>query len=499
MEQVTELNKWLYECSDEVSEVLENHRMAIVLIAGASSSGKGFASKKLFKHLEEQGHSPLLLSTDDYYKGISKMMVDKVNKNLYGGNLHNIDEIVRRVRDITILVPFIQKFDDERIEKLHKSLNVILSKRDTSIVCNGLSEEFSHINFDEPEAVNLEQFIKDINTLVSSPETPVYKRLYSMKTGEFEVGECFDSFNKNVIIAEGLYALHPQILTALKNTGLITSFIESDPKTLFVRRMIRDAKRTSCSNATTVNLLLKSVMPSYSQHILPTKESAKIILKNCMTFDELQTGIIESQYKIKLIDSYQVRAMLQDKKIGDPQKITDFYLVNSDDKNIDPENILRLRVITQQDGKIYPDSLTHKGMKMKRSDGKNIRSLNKFIEPGEFENTYSNYLELLSDFIKNGFVVKKVIQNLRQNYKLGEYDCNLDHVEGLGDFFEIKTVNYKCELSPEEQKISAVKKMDLFQKLTGIQGTPCESYFEQAVEKNICNPTSKYAKQTNLK
>lgn len=182
--------------------------------------------------------------------------------------------------------------------------------------------------------------------------------------------------------------------------------------------------------------------------------------------------------------------MLQDKQIGDPQKITDFYLVNSDDKNIDPENILRLRVITQQDGKIYPDSLTHKGMKMKRSDGKNIRSLNKFIEPGEFENTYSNYLELLSDFIKNGFVVKKVIQNLRQNYKLGEYDCNLDHVEGLGDFFEIKNVNYKCELSPEEQKTATVKKMGLIQKLTGIQGTPCKSYFEQAVEKNICNPTS---------
>ncbi len=50
----------------------------IILIAGASSSGKTFMAEKLKDYLSQKGKRVLQFSCDMYYKGISRIITEKL-------------------------------------------------------------------------------------------------------------------------------------------------------------------------------------------------------------------------------------------------------------------------------------------------------------------------------------------------------------------------------------------------------------------------------------
>ena len=77
------MEEWLYTVSDRVKQIREYSKKAIIHVSGASASGKTFSSEILVLKLQEEGHRCLLFSTDNYYKGISRLLSDKVNLNYY--------------------------------------------------------------------------------------------------------------------------------------------------------------------------------------------------------------------------------------------------------------------------------------------------------------------------------------------------------------------------------------------------------------------------------
>ena len=70
-------NKW---CNNIYSDIKTNNKK-VVLIAGASASGKSYSAKKLCEYLEKQGLRACYFSADNYYKGISRIITEKAFLN----------------------------------------------------------------------------------------------------------------------------------------------------------------------------------------------------------------------------------------------------------------------------------------------------------------------------------------------------------------------------------------------------------------------------------
>ena len=284
---VSNIQKWCFTNLDLTEEILEKNSKAVVLVAGASSSGKSYASNELKELFSKNGLRALSLSTDDYSKGISGIITDKVNQNIFSGGLSNITKIKNAVKNVIINSDFDKKFDEENLKKIESSCVDFLSKENMAIFLNGLVQEFSEINFDEPSVYDLKQLAVDVNSLLSGND--LYKRTYSMAISEGKISntDLIKSSDYDIIIIEGIYALNNVLLSGISSDNKLTNFIQSNDKTLFLRRVIRDASRTTADNCFTVKNYLKYVMPGYKKTILPSKVNAQIVLQNDMTFDEL--------------------------------------------------------------------------------------------------------------------------------------------------------------------------------------------------------------------
>lgn len=70
-------NKKIAEIADKIHD---REEVKVVLIAGPSSSGKTTTSKKLSMQLRVLGYEPMLISLDDYYRGIENTPLDEYGK-----------------------------------------------------------------------------------------------------------------------------------------------------------------------------------------------------------------------------------------------------------------------------------------------------------------------------------------------------------------------------------------------------------------------------------
>ena len=95
---VHHVDKWGYCNLDLVEEVLEKEKKAIVLIAGASSSGKSFCADYLATMLKHNGHHAVTISLDKYNVGLSGIIPNKVNANYFSGGLKDMKTIRKRTQ-----------------------------------------------------------------------------------------------------------------------------------------------------------------------------------------------------------------------------------------------------------------------------------------------------------------------------------------------------------------------------------------------------------------
>lgn len=436
-----ELGQWLEAMGSKINRALSEKEKAIVNISGASASGKGEATEALAQQLRSEGKRVLVFSTDDFYKGISRMMCEGMSEEL--GNQHiDTQQLADDLREIIGDSTFDEKLSEENIFAVNSLLKKKYPNADPDLVVRLIQEQFSQLDFDNPNAVDLPRVAEILggirqNESVSIPE-------YSMKVSEPTGSKDVAAEDYDVILIEGIYGLNPEVL----GESDVKSFIEADPKTLLMRRFRRDvlSGRTSFPPDVALWITLEIVLPAYRKHILPNREEADMVLKNDYTGNEtFDTEHYDVQDKIKL-ELHEVERIAQE--LGEPEIVSDqhdyFFASREDD---DLEHLIRLRV---ENGRLK--DLVHKGTVVRRDDGKVVRPTEEFIKDGQFGIKYNTEEEVIEAFKKGGFIVVADISKTRKTFRKGEVEVVIDSIESMGDFIELRT-NDKLSKSPEVDRI----------------------------------------------
>ena len=427
--QCHHLEKWANANIDLVEEVLEKNKKAVVVLAGASSSGKSYCAKVLQQALEYNGHKSIVLSLDNYNVGLSGIIPNKVNVNYFDGKLKNIKEIIARIKDIIYNVDFTKKYSDEVLVKIKDNIKDLLSNEELETFIDGLSKEWALLNFDEPTVYDMAEASIDVKTLLNggSINTKTYSKVVSERVPSNKI---IDGNDYDVYIVEGIYALTHYFLDGLKNVDSIKNFIDGNPKSLYLRRIIRDAKATSASSAFTTKNYFKYIIPSYHEYILPSSENADVIFNNDMTFSEMRCGdLFDQRLELRTNSKEVFDYLLKNSTITDTAYQRDTYLV-VDDEDAKNNNILRLRMKSYDEGKTYvPFSLVHKGVIKVRKDSRVIRPVNLLIKEEDFKKIWNNYIECIDDFYKAGFKVGRISHRVRYNITYKGQKLKISNIE----------------------------------------------------------------------
>ncbi|MCR4698036.1 MAG: hypothetical protein K5762_01585 [Bacilli bacterium] len=429
-------DKWVSANIDLIEECLEKHDKTVVIIAGASSSGKSYCSSLLAQFLKAKGHHPLSISLDSYNFGLSGIISNKVNLHYFNNSLKDIRKIASDIKSVITDIPFDKKYDEEALVKIEPVIAKYFNDEDKEKFLQGLHEEWKVLNFDEPTVYDMEEASQDVHTLLKGGT--IEKKKYSKVVSERVPTNVFlDGKECDVIIMEGIYALTPSLVKSFDHKNLITNFIDSDPKTLYLRRIIRDAKETSASSVFTTSLYFKYIVPSYINTILPNKDHADVVFVNDMTFMEMKEGTL---YTTKMeMQTKSWEAIDHIIRHSTLHKITyekDTYFTSRDEP-LNSQNILRLRCYSDDEGKTYiPSSLVHKGLPKVRRDGKSIRPINVLIKEGDFFKVWSSEMDCLQDFAKAGCLIGPVQKKIKWKIEYKNQNLTIRYVEGNGYFVE---------------------------------------------------------------
>ncbi len=450
------LEEWQEKIKAQINEILLQKDKVIVNIAGASASGKGEAAEFLLQQLIREKRT-LILSMDDFYKGISRMVTEKLSS--YFPNLKiNWREVENVVRNITTDKEFSEKFSEKNLESISKSLrNIFPNVPSDQIdqIISKIKNEFQNIDFDNPEAVDLDSLSKVLSKIKKNQEVEI--PTYSMKISESGERKKINGADYDVILVEGIYGLNEKVAKQAD----IKTFIETDKRTLLMRRFRRDvlAGRASFPPEIALWITLEIVLPAYNKYILPDRSKSDLILRNDYTGAEtFDTKTYDVQDKI-LVTETDIEQL--EKFLGEPIEVKyqrDLYFTN-EKETFNPQHLIRVR---EENGKLK--DLIHKGTRIERDDEKIIRPTETYIREGEFGMKYKKIEEVLSAFFKAGFKLATEISKIRKIYKKDEIEIALDEIEGLGSFIEIKT-NDKLSKSPAidglKQKLGLSGKMSV--------------------------------------
>ena len=435
MENLKSLNRWKFFNLDRIEEILETQNKAVILICGASSSGKSFAAEELRILLEEYNLKTTVISTDNYSKGISGIICDKVNKNYFNNSLKNIGKIKEIVKNCIINTDFSEKFNKNDLFLIKNKINKLIEKNSLDLFLNSLKLEFDKINFDEPSAYDLKMVASDINLLLEN-KTITEKKYSKVISEQTITNSTILGENVDVILVEGIYALEDEIVNNIPSCVTVKNFIEGNSKSLFLRRIIRDSKTTSADNCFTISLYFKYIVPSYINQILPNKNKADFVFKNDMTFKELRYGdLYATKQKIEISKDI-LNKILEKAKILSNERQRDLYFC-SETENVTEENLLRRRTIFNEKTQNYePTSLVHKGAIKNRSDDKIIRPINLLIKEGDFFKIFKNEDDFVENMKLAQFDIERKIYKTRYRIELQNNNFTVDDIINEGIFIE---------------------------------------------------------------
>ena len=150
-------------------------------------------------------------------------------------------------------------------------------------------QERKKINYDHPDAIDMELLKKHIIELLNNKDIdcPVYDFINHNRSNEI-----IHIKHTPVIIVEGILALYDKNIRDLAD---IQIFVESEADIRFIRRLRRDIKERGRDVDDVIRQYLSTVKPMYDAYVAPTKRYADIIIpndtKHDMAIDILATKI----------------------------------------------------------------------------------------------------------------------------------------------------------------------------------------------------------------
>jgi uridine kinase len=268
--------------------------------------------------------------------------------------------------------------------------------------------QWNELNWDQPEALNLELCSKHLSELKAwnSILTPEY---------DFKTDPIFDTIKiepKNIIIVEWLFALDDSI------AGLwdLNIFVDIGSHGQIMRRIFRDIQRTWKKPQEILHYFLDIVEPMHMKYIVPTKENADIIISNGYNpkVESSNSQVFENNFKILL------EWLDKDNFEEEIYKLWGSFLwvVEHNDRFFNPSD----RILSESDEvikirKIFPDKLLLSYKWPKNTDSLNEERfmIRFFID----EDTYQLFKKVYTDRIKE-------IYKYRRNYYLGWFLVSVD-------------------------------------------------------------------------
>ena len=297
---------------EEIYRDLKENKKRLVFTAGASCSGKGTNTKMLVKYLNERGLRAIHIEADMYYKGVARIITEKViQKEEFKQFAPLCEQIYTAILSVNKYDDLKDKFSKDNVAVISKKLAEIVGKESVEPLIRALYEEHNHINFDEPTTNKFRSLEKDLKALLRGE-----KRMLSKYS--FDFSECFDDpsmivdgSSYDVFCVEGLYMLRPEILNCFNPKDVATAFIDCDSPTLLARRYYRDIVlgRTTMLPEITIVSSLNNVMPAYYTYILPTRNKADHIHHASLTPVEVGQRKVSSQTKYPLTEEQYQRIL----------------------------------------------------------------------------------------------------------------------------------------------------------------------------------------------
>ena len=431
------IDKWGFANVDFGEEILEKNQKALILIAGASSSGKSYGAVFLKQMLEKMGHKACIISLDQYNGGLSRIIPNKVNLNYFNSSIKDMGRIYCKIKPIIENVDFSSKYDETRLSLIKDALKDDFNKSDLDKFITGLGIEWSKLNFDEPSVYDLKEASRDIKDLLKGKT--IEEKLYSKVVSErIKSNSNINGDECSFIIVEGIYALNDELLDELKGIEIVKNFIDGNPKSLFLRRLIRDMGSTSASTSFTAKLYFSSIMDSYRQTILPSRSKADLVLDNDMSFAELRSGNLYLSKNLYPVNSKEGLKRLEDNSLLLERSFQkDFYIVCENEKQ-EENNILRFRETSFDEGKTYkPASLVHKGAPKWRKDNKIIRPVNVLLDENCIQDVWKDEESCLYDFLTNGFMINRIEIKIKTRIIYKGYNITLFEAKDRNNNLEI--------------------------------------------------------------
>ena len=431
------IDKWGFANVDFGEEILEKNQKALILIAGASSSGKSYGAVFLKQMLEKMGHKACIISLDQYNGGLSRIIPNKVNLNYFNSSIKDMGRIYCKIKLIIENVDFSSKYDETRLSLIKDALKDDFNESDLDKFITGLGIEWSKLNFDEPSVYDLKEASRDIKDLLKGKT--IEEKLYSKVVSErIKSNSIINGDECSFIIVEGIYALNDELLDELKGIEIVKNFIDGNPKSLFLRRLIRDMGSTSASTSFTAKLYFSSIMDSYRQTILPSRSKADLVLDNDMSFAELRSGNLYLSKNLYPINSKEGLKRLEDNSMVVERSFQkDFYIVCENEKQ-EENNILRFRETSFDEGKTYkPASLVHKGAPKWRKDNKIIRPVNVLLDENCIQDVWKDEESCLYDFLTNGFMINRIEIKIKTRIIYKGYNITLFEAKDRNNNLEI--------------------------------------------------------------
>lgn len=431
------IDKWGFANVDFGEEILEKNQKALILIAGASSSGKSYGAVFLKQMLEKMGHKACIISLDQYNGGLSRIIPNKVNLNYFNSSIKDMGRIYCKIKPIIENVDFSSKYDETRLSLIKDALKDDFNESDLDKFITGLGIEWSKLNFDEPSVYDLKEASRDIKDLLKGKT--IEEKLYSKVVSERIKSNSIINGNEcSFIIVEGIYALNDELLDELKGIEIVKNFIDGNPKSLFLRRLIRDMGSTSASTSFTAKLYFSSIMDSYRQTILPSRSKADLVLDNDMSFAELRSGNLYLSKNLYPVNSKEGLKKLEDNSLVVERSFQkDFYIVCENEKQ-EENNILRFRETSFDEGKTYkPASLVHKGAPKWRKDNKIIRPVNVLLDENCIQDVWKDEESCLYDFLTNGFMINRIEIKIKTRIIYKGYNITLFEAKDRNNNLEI--------------------------------------------------------------
>jgi len=137
-------------------------------------------------------------------------------------------------------------------------------------------------NFDLPESLNFDEYLKDIQTLKSGKQIQRKEYTYNNPNA---VPEIIVSKPAPIIVVEGLFVLYNKEIANLLDLKV---FIDAKDSIKLKRRIIRDQQERGYDLEDVLYRYENHVMPTYEDFIRPHKKHADLIIPNHKHFDKAQ-------------------------------------------------------------------------------------------------------------------------------------------------------------------------------------------------------------------